>query len=132
MTLLRSTDSTRRRALAACIKADSPKAAEPRNTTFALEHVPESGFARFSDGRVSLVRFRSGWPWEFCTITQTGESRGLAMFVRYLRPDEAARLELALQTESARERLEAAGKDLHWFLAIRGYAVDVATGRLVD
>ena len=134
MTLHPSADANIRSALAARVKADIAPTAlgTPSTTGFALQHVLETGFARFTDGRISLVRFRSGWPWEFSTVTQTGKSRGLEMFVRYLQRDEAARVELALETECARQCLEAAGKSVYGFLAVRGHAVDVITGRLVD
>jgi hypothetical protein len=99
---------------------------------FTLEHVAATGQARFTDGRLSLVRFRTGWPWEFYFVLQAGPSRGLEMFVRYLCAEEAARLEQALAYASARQDVERRLAAVTVPQALRGCAVDVVTGKLVD
>lgn len=72
---------------------------------FELVHNAENGYASFRNGAVELTRFKPGWQWEFYTITQTGKSRGLPMFVRYLTEEEGARLSACLDAEVARDRL---------------------------
>jgi hypothetical protein len=81
----------------------------PRHGPFALER-GVAGIARFTNGRIALVRFRPGWRWEFYTVLQRGPERGLEMFVRYLRPDEAERLEAVLATEETRVLAGGAGR----------------------
>ncbi|HEX5657580.1 MAG TPA: hypothetical protein VFX59_10315 [Polyangiales bacterium] len=99
---------------------------------FLLEHEATTGYARFTNGLVSLVRFRSGCRWEYYRVVQRGSSRGLERFVRYLRTEEASRLEQAVASEEARHRLEVALASMTTQQALRGCAVNVVTGDVVD
>jgi len=60
------------------------------------------GFASFCDGKTELTRYRPGMQWELYAVTQSGPSRGLPMFARYLTESEAARLDSAVSEELAR------------------------------
>jgi len=100
--------------------------------SFRLESSGATGHARFTNGLLSLVRHRVGWKWEFYLVVQAGPSRGLEMFVRYLRDHEAVHLERVLAAERDRQHIETTLAELATRQALRGCAVDVVTEPLVD
>jgi hypothetical protein len=64
----------------------------------------ETGFATFKSAHVVLVRYQYGAQWEQYRVIQSGSSKGLEMFVRYVDSDVQSRAECALVYECARAR----------------------------